>query len=273
MDELFAAAGECLLQTDPGYKVRWTRIVAAAWRQGEFATPDPERNPGVADDLLQPGRPAAPRLVPVQGLPGRKLGSERGRAALIHSLVHIEFNAINLALDAVYRFRHLPAAFYSDWMRIADEEASHFLLLRRHLRSLGHDYGDFDAHNGLWDMAMATREDVLLRMAVIPRMMEARGLDVTPGIMERLRAAGDTGAVAALEIILRDEIGHVAAGSRWFRHECLRRGLSPEKTFAEILNKFMTGKVRKPLYREARLQAGFSDEELRLLEEGTDFVA
>lgn len=268
--DLFAAARDCLLEPLPDDKVRWTRTCASAWRQGEL--PLGADQPALATDLLQPGLPPRPRLVALQGLPGRKLGSVRGRAALIHSLVHIEFNAINLAWDAVYRFRHLPPAYYSDWVRIADEEAYHFVLLRRHLRAMGYDYGDFDAHGGLWDMAMATREDVLLRMAVIPRMMEARGLDVTPGIMERLRAAGDQDAVAILEIILRDEIGHVQAGSRWFRHECLRRQLSPEQRFAEILNKFMTGKGRQPLHREARLAAGFSPEELRIIEEGTDFA-
>ncbi|MEJ2654165.1 MAG: ferritin-like domain-containing protein [Acidihalobacter sp.] len=149
-------------------------------------------------------------------MPRRGLGTREGRAALVHAVAHIEFNAINLALDAVYRFRSLPRAYYDDWLRVADEEARHFMLLADRLTDFGMRYGDLPAHNGLWEMAVKTADDWLLRMALVPRVLEARGLDVTPGMIERLRQAGDMETVAALEVILREEVGHVAIGSRWF---------------------------------------------------------
>src|SRR5574343_866634 len=174
-----------------------------------------------------PGRPDRPRLLPALQVPNRSPFTTAGRAALIHAIAHIEFNAINLALDAVWRFAGMPREFYLDWLRVAAEEALHFSLLHEHLQSLGHRYGDFDAHDGLWTMAERTAGDVLARMALVPRTLEARGLDATPPLQAKFGRAGDQRAVAILDIILRDEIGHVEIGNRWYRHCCRLRGLDP----------------------------------------------
>ena len=216
--------------------------------------------------IERPGRPLKPELVPPRNLQRRKLTSAVGHAALIHSLCHIEFNAINLALDAVYRFRDLPDDYYHDWLKVAEEEAYHFGLLRDHLKTLGYDYGDFPAHNGLWEAAVDTAHDPLVRMALVPRVLEARGLDVTPGIIEKLRSIGDNAAVAILEIIHRDEIGHVAMGSRWFKFLCQQRNLPMEATFADLIETYMHGGIRKPIAHDTRRQAGFTEAELNYLE-------
>lgn len=258
MTSLFDIAGDCLACTDPTAKCEATESAAARWRAGELAA----RGGAEPAPIAAPGRPPRPRLVPPRDLPRRRLGTLEGRAALLHALAHIEFNAINLAWDAVYRFRGLPEAFYTDWMRVAVEEAYHFRLLRARLNALGYDYGDFDAHDGLWEMARETAHDPLVRMALVPRVLEARGLDVTPGIMDKLRTAGDGDSVAVLEIILRDEIGHVEIGTRWFRYLCERRGLAPGETFERLLVQYMKGRVKGPFHREARLSAGFSEGEL-----------
>jgi uncharacterized ferritin-like protein (DUF455 family) len=197
------------------------------------------------------------------------LNGREGLAALIHAIAHIEFSAINLAWDAVYRFRGMPRDYYDDWVRVAAEEAQHFRWLREHLRSLGYDYGDFEVHAGLWEMAEHTAHDPLIRMALVPRVLEARGLDATPQMIERLRAVGDESGVAILKVILSDEIGHVAAGSRWFRYLCIQRGLDPGPTFRELVMRYFKGHIKGPLNREARLQAGFSVQELADLERRT----
>ena len=167
-----------------------------------------------------PGRPDRPELVEPRKLGRRSMQSPEGRAVLLHALAHIEFNAINLALDAVWRFGGMPAAFYTDWLKVAAEEAHHFSLLVARLAEFGHAYGDFPAHDGLWDMCERTRGDVLARMALVPRTLEARGLDASPPIRARLQQAGDHASAAILDVILRDEIGHVLIGNRWFRHLC-----------------------------------------------------
>jgi len=208
-------------------------------------------------------------LVAPRELHRRSLHTSEGHAALIHSIAHIEFNAINLAWDAVYRFRDMPRKFYDDWVQVADEEAYHFQLVRDHLNTLGYEYGDFDAHNGLWEMAVTTAHDPLIRMALVPRVLEAHGLDVTPGIMKKLRDYGDHGAVAILEIIFRDEIGHVEIGSRWFRYLCDQRNMEPDSTFQGLLEEYMQRGSRPgkgSLHRNARLAAGFSEQELKYLE-------
>jgi uncharacterized ferritin-like protein (DUF455 family) len=229
-----------------------------AWQAGRLdAGPLTEAQP-----LLDAGRPARPVLAPARAMPRRDLNTPEGHAALIHALAHIEFNAINLALDAVYRFQALPAAYYGDWLRVAAEEAYHFRLLRDHLVSLGHDYGDFPAHGGLWEMARRTARDPLRRMALVPRLLEARGLDVTPDIQRRLRSHGDRAGADILDIILRDEIGHVAAGDRWFRHLCAARGLPVAATFRALLEAEGIPLPRRPLNEAARRQAGFEPEEL-----------
>jgi uncharacterized ferritin-like protein (DUF455 family) len=217
--------------------------------------------------IEQPGRPELPILVAPQELPKRKLGSVEGQAALIHSIAHIEFNAINLALDAAYRFRDKPHDYYIDWLRVAREEAYHFSLLQTRLQELNHVYGDFTAHNGLWEMALLTQHDFLARMAIIPRGMEAKGLDVTPGIMRRLRSIGDERTVGILEIILRDEIGHVKTGDHWFRYACQQQGLEAETVYRDLIQHYAAGQIRKPFNEEARLAAGFSARELSQLSE------
>ena len=210
-----------------------------------------------------PGRPALPRLVPHVALARRSPFTPAGRAALLHSVAHIEFNAINLALDAVWRFPGMPDAYYRDWIGVAAEEALHFTLLREHLHdSLGHDYGDFDAHDGLWTMVERTKHDLVARMALVPRTLEARGLDATPPMQAKFARAGDARAVEILGVILRDEIGHVAIGNNWYRHLCAQRGLDPVATYAELAQAHgaprprrpgLRGRVRAPRGRATRL--------------------
>ncbi len=213
-----------------------------------------------------PGRPARPVLVAPEALPKRSLGSPSGRAALLHAIAHIEFNAINLALDAVWRFPGLPDAYYADWLLVAGEEAYHFSLLREHLRSAGHDYGDFDAHDGLWEMVQRTAGDVLARMALVPRTLEARGLDASPPIQAKLAKVGDQAGVAILAIILRDEIGHVAIGNRWYRWLCTQRSLDPIAHFAVLQQRHRAPRLRGPFNLEARRAAGFEPAELAALQ-------
>lgn len=208
-----------------------------------------------------PGRPPRPRLVSPREVPVRGLGSVEGRAALCHAVAHIEFNAINLALDACLRFAELPAEYYADWLSVAQDEARHFLLMRGRLRELGYDYGDFSAHNGLWEAAEKTAHDVLVRMACVPRVLEARGLDVTPGMIHRLRELRDAETIAVLEVILAEEVRHVEIGSRWFRWCCAQRGLEPTATFRRLLQEQGIA-LRPPFNREARARAGFLPEEL-----------
>jgi len=261
MESLFDLARGCIAVRDPDVKVVATLQVAEQWRHGECvlaASTSPEPIP-------VPGRPDAPALVHPSKVPRRNLSMPGGRAAFLHALTHIEFNAINLAWDAVYRFRDLPDAFYDDWVNVARDEAQHFRLLARRLQDCEHAYGDFPAHNNLWDMACLTADDVLLRMALVPRVLEARGLDVTPAMIRRLRQAGDTGSAEILATILRDEISHVQAGSRWFGYLCRQRGQEPVKTFGRILREYLPGCVPMPINLEARKQAGFAQEEIDML--------
>jgi len=213
-----------------------------------------------------PGRPARPALVAHQQLAHGSLRTVEGRAALIHSIAHIELNAIDLALDIVWRFPGMPDQFYRDWIQVAKEEALHFTLLRDHLVSLGFDYGDFNAHNALWEMAEKTKGDLLARIALVPRTLEARGLDASPAVKRKLVGAGDLRAGEILDVILRDEIGHVAAGNRWYRYLCEKRGLDPIGTYAELVTRYQAPKLRAPFNLEARRLAGFEDEELDALQ-------
>ncbi len=215
--------------------------------------------------IADPGRPERPELIHPGKVPRRRLGSEAGRAVLVHAIAHIEFNAINLALDAAYRFRDFPADYYSDWLSVAWDEVRHFRLLTVRLRDMGYAYGDFPAHNGLWEMAVKTSLDPMVRMALVPRVLEARGLDVTPGMMDRLTAVGDLQTVAVLEIILEEEVRHVAIGTRWFNYCCQQRGLDSELTFRQLLKEYY-GKLRGPFNIQARLQAGFTRAELDALD-------
>jgi uncharacterized ferritin-like protein (DUF455 family) len=211
------------------------------------------------------GRPAKPDLVSAKDVPTRSPFTPDGRAALLHAICHIEFNAINLALDAVWRFEGMPGTFYRDWLRVAGEEARHFSLLREHLETIGYRYGDFAAHDGLWAMCERTSHDILARMALVPRTLEARGLDATPPLQAKLHKAGDTKAVAILDTILRDEIGHVGIGNHWFKHLCDARGLNAQQVYPALVQQYDAPKLRPPYNMAARLAAGFTDEEMRFL--------
>jgi uncharacterized ferritin-like protein (DUF455 family) len=212
-----------------------------------------------------PGRPQRPLLVQPAQLKTRAVGTLDGRAGLIHALTHIEANAINLALDLMWRFAGMPADFYMDWWQVAQEEALHFELLHAHLNSLGFAYGDFPAHDGLWDMAERTKGDVLARLALVPRTLEARGLDATPAVRNRLVSVGDTAAANILDIILRDEIGHVAIGNRWYRHLCEQHKLDPVTTYADLAKRYRAPVLKGPFNMDARRAAGFTDAELAAL--------
>lgn len=220
-----------------------------------------EAQPSAAELVSIPGRPQRPQLVHPRTVAHRGLGSAAGRAALIHAVAHIEFNAINLALDAAFRFRGMPLDFYADWLSVAQDEARHFSMLSARLAQLGHAYGDFPAHNGLWEAAEKTAHDVLERMALVPRVLEARGLDVTPGMILRLREVGDTETVAVLEVILDEEVRHVTIGTRWYRYLCDQRGLDSDSTFESLLQAH-GARIRPPLNWAARMQAGFHAAEL-----------
>lgn len=263
-NEFFSAVLTCLECAEVELKLAQLAEFWRAWQRGEM-TFQPHLSEVVA--ILVPGRPARPEMVSALAVNKRKLSTAEGRAALIHSLAHIEFNAINLALDALYRFREMPSDYYADWLKVAVEEASHFTLLRNHLRTLGYDYGDFTAHNGLWEMAVVTAHDPLLRMALVPRVLEARGLDVLPGIMHKLASCGAVDAVAIMKIILHDEIGHVAVGNRWYGYLCQQRGWDTLSTFQRVLREYNAPKLRGPLHRSARLAAGFTEAEMKMLED------
>ncbi len=212
-----------------------------------------------------PGRPARPQLVSPAKVPRRSLHTPHGRAALLHAVAHIEFNAINLALDAVWRFANMPDAYYREWQRVAAEEAHHFTLLSEHLATLGCAYGDFDAHDGLWTMVEKTKHDIVARMALVPRTLEARGLDAAPPMQAKLAQAGDPRAVEILGLILRDEVGHVAIGNRWYRWLCERDRLDPITHFEQLLVTHHAPRPKPPFNLDARRRAGFDAEELSRL--------
>ena len=215
--------------------------------------------------ITEAGLPDRLELVPPRQLKKRSIQQQRGRNVLMHAIAHIEFNAINLALDAAYRFRNQPDAYYSDWIDVAADEARHFLLIQDYLNRHGCDYGDYPAHNGLWDMAVRTQDDVVARMALVPRVLEARGLDVTPQIIKRLTRAEDHDAVGILRTIYNDEIEHVKIGSRWFNYQCEQQQLEPRTTFLEMIKLHLHGDLKGPFNFEARLLAGFDDQELDYL--------
>jgi uncharacterized ferritin-like protein (DUF455 family) len=267
MMELRQCALEVLCLPDPSAKAAEVSDLLNALRRGTVMV-DP-----CAVLLPQgalPGRPARPRLVPPSQVPHRTPFTLEGRAALLHAIAHIEFNAINLALDAVWRFGDMPSDFYIDWLQVAAEEALHFNLLREHLRQLNHDYGDFDAHDGLWAMTEKTQGDVIARMALVPRTLEARGLDATPPIQAKFAKAGDMRAVEILDVILRDEIGHVAIGNRWYAWLCGRHALDPVAHYRILVERYSAPRLKPPFNRPARLAAGFSEVELAYLTESTD---
>lgn len=257
---------DLIRMTDPHAKASAVRELPASlqdcaqlgWRLDTGSNlPEP---PGV------PGRAQRPVLLPARDVPQRSVGTPEGRAGLIHSLVHIECNAVDLALDVIWRFAGMPPAFYADWLRVAQEEALHFQLLAQHLQSLGHAYGDFAAHEGLWHMAHKTRGDLLARMAIVPRTLEARGLDASPAVRRKLVSVGDHRAGEILDIILRDEIGHVAIGNHWFRWLCAQRGLEPVAQFEHLAKLHAAPRLKGPFNLPARRAAGFDEAELELLQ-------
>ena len=217
-------------------------------------------------NLSLPGRPEKPALVAPKLVPKRKMDTVEGRAILWHSLAHIEFNAMNLALDAIWRFPNMPQEYYEDWLKVAKEESYHFSLINQHLQSFGFSYGDFPAHNSLWEMVERTTDAVIARMALVPRTMEARGLDAVPEIRDRFKQIKDSKAVEILEIIIHDEIGHVLVGNRWFNYLCDKENLSPVNTYRELAKQYRAPTLRGPFNIGARQQAGFTEEELSLLE-------
>jgi uncharacterized ferritin-like protein (DUF455 family) len=260
--ELRQAALHWLEECEPRTKAEGVRTLRQQWLENRIVL-DGERMLAPACPL--PGRPARPELVPPARLSRRGLATLEGRAAMLHAFAHIEFNAINLALDAIWRFPAMPAEYYADWLQVAQEEAYHYTLLARHLNTLGVAYGDFPAHGGLWDMAERTCTDVLARMALIPRTMEARGLDVSPGLRDKLAQAGDHDAAGILDIILHDEIGHVRIGNRWFNWLCDARGEDPIAIYAALTETYRAPVLRGPFNMEARKAAGFTETELNAL--------
>lgn len=258
-------AAEVLHVCDPQEKCARTLTLRDEWLGGglEIVPGEDDRTP-----LGEPGRPAKPQLVPPSQLAKRQPATPAGHAALLHAIAHIEFNAINLALDCIARFRSFPQHFHAGWLQVAAEEAMHFSLLRERLKALDCDYGDFSAHDGLWEMARRTADDALARMALVPRVLEARGLDATPAIIEKLRRIGDEETIQILEIILRDEVGHVALGDHWFRVLCAERGLEPEATYLALMDGFDVPYPQPPLAVKERLAAGFTRAEIDRLAAG-----
>ncbi len=268
MSVFFERVRACLLVSNVDEKLRLVHALAKDIRLKHVSIEQSLAHFSQPLPISSNGYPEKPELVDALKVSKRGFGSLEGRAVMIHAIAHIEFNAMNLALDAVQRFSGMPAAYYDDWLRIADEEAYHFELIRTHLRFLGADYGDYPAHQGLWEMAEKTADDVLERMALVPRVLEARGLDVTPGIQEKLRQAGDYHAARILDIIFKDEIGHVEIGTRWFHYLCKQEKKKPEETFFDLLEKHFPKGVYGPYNVEAREEAGFSANEIEILLQG-----
>lgn len=257
--ELRARALQSLLDTDPAVKTAGVAALVAAHRAGDW-TVDTDAALEAPEGI--PGRPARPELVLPRLVGRRSMATVEGRAMLVHALAHIEFNAVNLALDALWRFPGMPRDYYTDWLRVAGEEALHFTMLSAHLATLGYAYGDFTGHDSLWEMVEKTRGDVLARMALVPRTLEARGLDAIPPLRAKLAQAGDLEAAAILDVLLRDEVGHVEIGNRWYLHLCALRGLEPVATYAELTVRYKAPVLKGPFNIEARRQAGFSEAEL-----------
>lgn len=261
-NNLFFLLEQALRATDADEKVEKTQFIWQLHLSGSLNVDKTDR----LFDIPIAGRPNRPEVVEQTALKPRKMSSDEGLAALLHAICHIEFNAINLALDAAWRFRTLPDAFHLDWLKVAFEETEHFVLMRNRLRAYGYDYGDFPAHGNLWEMAYKTAFDPLLRMALVPRVLEARGLDVTPGIRAKIAQRGDLETCAALDVIYRDEVGHVRIGNAWYQYLCRERGLEPVALFRQLLKQYDLFVFRGYVNIQAREDAGFSRFELDLLE-------
>ncbi len=253
---LIAGANQALLSCDLEEKVAVTQLTARLWRERTLSLSDGS----IIYPAERPGRPSKPELLPPVEVPKRPLKSKRGRLALIHAIAHIELNAIDLALDIVVRFGRepMPRSFFDGWMKVADEEAKHFTLLRKRLQLEGHDYGDLPAHDGLWEAAGETGHDLTARLAIVPLVLEARGLDVTPPLVKKLREFGDHQTAAIFEIIYEDEKGHVAVGAKWFRFLCQRQGIDPAASFAKLVSKYFRGHLKPPFNDRARAANGLT---------------
>ncbi len=261
VQNLYAHTKQAFITADPDQKIELTRQTVSRWNAGELEWLD-----GDEPELLnQPGRLDIPEIVAPSEVNSRKMGKEEGRAALIHALAHIELTAVNLALDSVYRYRGMPKAFYADWMQCAGEEANHFIALRGRLREMGYDYGSFKAHGELWNMAVDTADDMLERMGIVHRVFEARALDVIPKTMQRFDQLGDKKMVDILTMIANEEVGHVSSGSRWYHYQCEQRQLDADKTFIDLLWKYMKGPLKGPFNHDIRLKAGFSEREMKMI--------
>ena len=258
-NNLFELSHECLLQKKPDEKVLLVNALFERLNNDELnfnATTEVIK-------IITPGRPDKPELVSPSDVPRRGFDSQIARVRLVHAITHIEFNAINLALDAVYRFQDMPRQYYIDWMQVAAEEAKHFSMLEKYLISNDSYYGEYAAHNGLWEMALRTDHDVMTRMALVPRVLEARGLDVTPGMIKRLKKADDETLVSILEVIHKEEIGHVRIGTCWFNYVSEQRGLDSEVAFSDILDKYMKDSSFGPFDMDSREKAGFTKQEMQ----------
>lgn len=258
--DIMQAAAMVVSTPNPADKAEHARTVAAGWQSGALSLPV-AGTPSQAPD--QPARPEKPELLPPGQVPRRRLGTQAGRVALMHAVAHIEFNAIDLAFDLVARFAgdsridpNQRQAFVSDWVSVGDDEARHFAMVRDRLNELEGDYGDLPAHDGLWEAAQATSHDLAARLAIAPMVLEARGLDVTPGMIDRLVSVGDTESADILKVIYTEEVGHVAAGTRWFKHLCNREGQDPEQHFQELVSKHFQGLLKRPFNADARTEAG-----------------
>jgi len=250
-----AAACIAILETgEAAAKAQRARAVAADWRSGTI------EEIGEALPPQRPARPPRPELKRPGEVPKRKINrGTAGRGALLHALAHIELNAIDLAVDIVARFAgaDLPRGFFDDWLKVADEEGKHFLLLAGRLDDLGLAYGDLPAHDGLWQAAEETAHDLLARLAVVPLVLEARGLDVTPAMIAKLKQVDDHESAAVLQTIYEEEVGHVAIGKRWFDHVCRQRGLAPRPTWQSLVRRHFKGQLKPPFNDAARDAAGF----------------
>lgn len=271
IENLRTQAWHALMACDPEQKANLAaELYAKAQGLDDGALIAPPPTPILR--VLDPGRPAQPSLVAPRDLPRRVTHTQAGRSIMAHAFAHIEFNAINIALDAVYRFNDMPADFYRDWLRVAAEEGRHYQMLAAYLAEHHCQYGDFPAHDSLWESVCRTDHDVLIRMALVPRVLEARGLDVTPAIAQKLRGNQDHRLADILGIIYNEEIGHVEIGTRWFRYCCQARDLDARHTFRNLLNEYMNGRIRGPYDEPGRLAAGFTQDEiddLKLMEAET----
>ncbi len=247
-------------------KIAWTRATALAWNRNRLATGRVDISSDVSPPD-RPGRPTRPKLVPPNRLKKRSIRSERGRFALLHAIAHIELNAIDLAWDIVARFAgsRMPRSFFDGWVRVAFEEAKHFSMLNERLHQLGGQYGDLDAHDGLWEAAQSTGHSLTARLAVVPLILEARGLDITPSLIRQMEEVGDAESAAIFNVIYRDEQGHVAIGAKWFRFLCARQGLNPAHTFQTLVRTHFRGALKPPFNEMARARAGLTPDFYRAL--------